>query len=84
VPVLLVSTSLRCRDGFGHTVFLFVQKITRDSEPDEPWGSKYEQKGANPMQDPVAIIWAVGLLFPFILLGIFAATGVIDLSGSTR
>lgn len=55
-----------------------LQKITRDSEPDEAWGSKFERKGANPLSDPVAILGLVGLLFPFILLGVFYATGVID------
>ena len=54
------------------------EKITRDSEPEEAWGSKYEAEGMNPMKDPLAVMGAFGILFPFFLLAVFIATGVID------
>lgn len=34
----------------------------------------------SPLKDPLAIMGIIGLLFPFILLGIFIATGVVDLN----
>lgn len=55
-------------------------KITREEEPEEYWGSKYEKKGANPMKDPLAIIGVAAIFFPFLLLLAFIATGVIDVS----
>ena len=32
------------------------------------------------MQDPIAIVGILGILFPFVILGIAIATGVIDTS----
>ena len=32
------------------------------------------------LQDPMAIIGVLGIFFPFILLGVAAATGLIDFS----
>jgi hypothetical protein len=57
-----------------------LQKLTRESEPEEAWGSKIERAGGNPMNDPVAILGAFGILFPFVLLGVLIATGVIDVN----
>ena len=54
--------------------------MTRESEPEEAWGSKFEKDGVNPMKDPLAVIGLGAIFFPFILLGIFIATGVIDVN----
>lgn len=54
--------------------------ISRESEPEEGWKSKYEKPGASIMGDPLAIIGLGAILFPFLLLGVFIATGVIDVN----
>lgn len=54
-------------------------RLTRDNEPEEAWGSKFEKDGKNPMQDPLALIGVGAILFPFFLLGVFVATGVIEI-----
>jgi hypothetical protein len=55
-----------------------LQIIKRDSEPEEAWGSKIERAGGNPMKDPIAVMGAIGIIFPFLLLIVLIATGVID------
>jgi hypothetical protein len=55
-------------------------RLTRENEPDEAWGSKFEKDGKNPMSDPLAFIGLGAILFPFLLLGVFIATGVIDIN----
>lgn len=55
-------------------------RLTRENEPEEAWGSKFEKDGVNPLKDPLAIIGLGAIFFPFILLGIFIATGVIDVN----
>mmetsp|Transcript_4545 Transcript_4545/g.12430 ORF Transcript_4545/g.12430 Transcript_4545/m.12430 type:complete len:122 (-) Transcript_4545:872-1237(-) len=54
--------------------------LSREAEPDQYWSPPGERKGANPMKDPLAIIGVVAILFPFLILGIAIATGVIDTS----
>ncbi|GFR52267.1 hypothetical protein Agub_g14802 [Astrephomene gubernaculifera] len=54
--------------------------ITRDEEPEEYWSSKGERAGANPLQDPLAMIGILAIFFPFIFLGIAIASGYVDLS----
>jgi hypothetical protein len=53
-------------------------KLTRETEPDEFWQTKSEAKGENPAKDPLAIIGVLGILLPFIILGIAIATGYVD------
>lgn len=55
-------------------------RLTRDNEPEEAWGSKFEKDGVNPLKDPLALIGLGAILFPFILLVFFIATGVIDVN----
>jgi len=55
-------------------------KLTRDAEPEQYWVSKSEQKGANPFKDPLAIIGLVAIFFPFLLLLVAIATGIVDVS----
>ncbi len=49
--------------------------------PRRYWKSEGERAGKSPMQDPLAIIGVVAIFFPFVLLGICAAFGLIDFSG---
>lgn len=66
--------------GPAHVVFLQgPPRLTRENEPEEAWGSKFEKDGKNPMSDPLALIGVGAILFPFLLLGVFIATGVIEL-----
>lgn len=52
--------------------------ITREEEPEEFWQSKDEREGKSPMKDPLAISAIIGLLVPFVILGIGIATGYIE------
>lgn len=54
--------------------------LKREDEPEEYWSSERERKGESPFKDPVAIIGILAILFPFILLLILSAAGVVDLS----
>jgi hypothetical protein len=54
--------------------------LSREEEPDEYWVSAGEKKGANPMKDPLAIIGILAIFFPFGLLLIAGATGLVDFS----
>ncbi|KAL6779977.1 CGLD16 [Auxenochlorella protothecoides x Auxenochlorella symbiontica] len=54
--------------------------ITRDNEPDEYWKSAAESKGQNPAKDPLALIFGLVIVAPFLILGIAIATGVLDIS----
>ena len=47
--------------------------------PPRYWQSKLEKSGKSPLQDPAAIIGIVAIFFPFVILGIAIATGVVDL-----
>lgn len=58
-----------------------MQRITRESESEaEAFLSPQEREGENPMRDPLAAIGVLSILFPFLLLGVFIATGVIDVN----
>ena len=54
--------------------------ISREKEPEEYWQTKFEKPGANPLMDPLALIGIGSILFPFLLLVVFIATGVIDVN----
>jgi hypothetical protein len=54
--------------------------LKREDEPEEYWSSERERKGESPFKDPVAIIGILAILFPFILLLILSAAGVVDLT----
>lgn len=55
--------------------------LKREEEPEEYWTSAAERKGQNPFKDPLAQIGILSILFPFLLLGVFIALGVVDVSG---
>ena len=50
-------------------------KLTREAEPEEAWLSKAEKEGKSPFKDPLAISAILGLLVPFVILGIAIGTG---------
>lgn len=54
--------------------------LTREDEPEEYWSSERERKGESPFKDPVALIGILAILFPFVLLLILSAAGVVDLT----
>jgi hypothetical protein len=54
--------------------------LSREEEPDEYWVSAGEKKGANPMKDPLALIGVGAIFFPFFLLLVAIATGLVDVS----
>ncbi|KFM27550.1 hypothetical protein F751_4129 [Auxenochlorella protothecoides] len=44
------------------------------------WKSAAESKGQNPAKDPLALIFGLVIVAPFLILGIAIATGVLDIS----
>ncbi|KAL3152413.1 hypothetical protein ABBQ32_001464 [Trebouxia sp. C0010 RCD-2024] len=55
--------------------------ISAEEEPDEFWKTKAESKGGlAPLKDPIAIVGILGILLPFVILGIAIATGYVDTS----
>ncbi|CAI5518199.1 unnamed protein product [Closterium sp. Naga37s-1] len=52
--------------------------ITQAEEPDEYWQSESEREGKGPMSTVLPYIAILGLLTPFIILGIAFASGWID------
>jgi hypothetical protein len=70
----------RCLTCFQHGTNVQQSPANREDEPQEGWVTETEKEGGNPMNDPVAKLGLFALLFPFILLGILLATGVIDTS----
>ena len=54
--------------------------LKREDEPEEYWSSERERKGESPFKDPVALIGILAILFPFILLIILSAAGIVDLT----
>eukprot|EP00271_Cylindrocystis_brebissonii_P010379 TRINITY_DN26552_c0_g1_i1.p1 TRINITY_DN26552_c0_g1~~TRINITY_DN26552_c0_g1_i1.p1 ORF type:complete len:140 (-),score=15.84 TRINITY_DN26552_c0_g1_i1:1286-1705(-) len=51
--------------------------ISRDDEPEEFWQSEGERSGKNPMSTILPWVAILGILFPFIILGIAFANGYI-------
>jgi len=56
------------------------KQLTRESEPEEFWQTAAEAKGQNPIKDPMAIVGILGLLSPFVILGVAIAMGAVDVS----
>jgi hypothetical protein len=54
--------------------------LSREEEPDEYWVSASEKKGANPLKDPLAWVGIAAIFFPFFLLLVAIATGLVDVS----
>jgi len=54
--------------------------IVREEEPEEFWQTPSEAKGESPLKDPLAIIGILGILFPFLILGVAIGSGYLDLS----
>lgn len=68
-------------DGDEEDEGIAPQKIlTRDAEPDQYWQTKAEAEGKNPAKDPMAIVGILGLLTPFLILGLAVAFGAVDVS----
>jgi len=53
--------------------------ISREDEPEDYWMSKDERDGKSPLEDPLAWSAIVGLLVPFIILGIAIGTGYVPI-----
>lgn len=56
------------------------KQLTRETEPDKFWQTPAEAKGQNPIKDPMAIVGILGLLSPFVILGVAIAMGAVDVS----
>lgn len=53
--------------------------ISAEEEPDEFFITKAESAGGlAPLKDPIAIVGILGILLPFVILGIAIATGYVD------
>ncbi|KXZ51593.1 hypothetical protein GPECTOR_12g557 [Gonium pectorale] len=76
----LCTRALLGPDGKPGTTSGQKKFISREEEPEQYWGSKFEADGGNPLKDPLAIIGILAIFFPFIFLGIAIAAGYIDLS----
>lgn len=55
--------------------------LTREEEPEEYWQTPAEKKGESAWKDPLALIGILAIFFPFVILGIAIATGVVDVNG---
>eukprot|EP00891_Asterochloris_glomerata_P006446 jgi/Astpho2/6446/Aster-08291 len=57
--------------------------LTAEEEPDEFFQTKSEKKGGlAPAKDPLALMGILGILFPFLILGVAIASGYVDLHPS--
>mmetsp|Transcript_33601 Transcript_33601/g.106862 ORF Transcript_33601/g.106862 Transcript_33601/m.106862 type:complete len:124 (+) Transcript_33601:151-522(+) len=52
--------------------------LKREDEPEEYWQSEGEKAGKSPLKDPLAISAIIGIIVPFVILGVAFATGVIE------
>lgn len=56
------------------------KQITRKDEPEEYWMSEAEKEGKSVFSDPMAIAAIMGILIPFLILGIAIGTGYVELN----
>ncbi|KMZ70406.1 hypothetical protein ZOSMA_1G03890 [Zostera marina] len=70
-------TQIRAKLGGGDAETKDPEKkfITKEEEPEQYWTTAGEREGENPMKTPLPYIAILGLLTPFIILGIAFANG---------
>lgn len=69
-------------EGFGEEPTKKKKGIKRDDEPEQYWQSEAERAGKGPMQTLLPWLAILGILMPFLILGIAFANGFIKTPNS--